>query len=58
MTDWQIRDSVSMQAKLDETFSLLKKIADHLGIDTELNDKYFKNADQVRYERNNSDNNA
>jgi len=51
MSDWQIRDSIANNLKVDETFNLLVKVARHLGIDTELSEKYFKEANDFRYDR-------
>lgn len=50
-SDWEIRDSVSLHTEIDETFKLVVKLAQHLGVDTELEEKYFKNAQDFRYQR-------
>lgn len=49
--DWEIRDSVAVQTKLDELFSAVTKIAENLGVDIELQKKYYKNADDFRWQR-------
>lgn len=50
-TDWQIRDSVALHTEVDEMFKLLVRVAQHIGINTELEEKYFKNAQDFRYQR-------
>lgn len=49
-SDWEIRDSISLHSEIDETFKLVVKLARHLGLDTELEEKLFKNAQDFHYQ--------
>ena len=54
-TDYEIRKDVSDRMKQDEIFRLLVRIANRLEISTDLNEKWFQNADDVRFGRTHND---